>query len=86
MDHIDQKILSIIDAHADELNALAEDLYLHAEQGYHEYRHVLPARMMALLAYRLLKDGGREARQVIADYRAPHTPETYRAYVQSFPD
>ena len=48
--------------------------------------HVLPARMMALLAYRLLKDGGREARQVIADYRAPHTPETYRAYVQSFPD
>lgn len=38
MDHIEEKIISIIDAHADELNALAEDIYLHAEQGYHEYR------------------------------------------------
>ena len=38
MDHIEEKIISLIDAHADELNALAEDIYLHAEQGYHEYR------------------------------------------------
>lgn len=38
MDKIEQKIISIIDSHADELNALAEDIYEHPEQGYHEYR------------------------------------------------
>ena len=38
MDLIEEKILSVIDAHADELQALAEDIFLHAEQGYHEYR------------------------------------------------
>ena len=38
MDAIEKKIISIIDSHTDELNALAEDIYLHAEQGYHEYR------------------------------------------------
>ncbi len=38
MDHIEEKILSIIDGHADELQALAEDIFHHAEQGYHEYR------------------------------------------------
>lgn len=38
MDHIEEKIISIIDSHADDLQALAQDLFLHAEQGYHEYR------------------------------------------------
>ena len=38
MDHIESKILSIIDAHADELQALAQDLFEHPEQGYYEFR------------------------------------------------
>lgn len=38
MDRIEQKIISIIDSHAPELQAMAQDLFLHAEQGYHEYR------------------------------------------------
>ena len=38
MDHMEEKILSIIDAHADELQAMADDIFHHAEQGYHEYR------------------------------------------------
>ena len=38
MDSIEQKILQIIDAHRDALQAMADDLFHHAEQGYHEYR------------------------------------------------
>ena len=38
MDHIEAKILKIIDDHADELQALAQDLFEHPEQGYYEYR------------------------------------------------
>lgn len=38
MDLIEEKIIRIIDEHADELQALAQDLFEHAEQGYHEYR------------------------------------------------
>ena len=38
MDHVEEKILSIIDAHAQEIQALADDLFQHPEQGYHEYR------------------------------------------------
>ncbi len=38
MDKIEQKILDVIDAHADELQALADDIFHHAEQGYHEFR------------------------------------------------
>ena len=38
MDRMEEKILSIIDAHADELQAMADDIFHHAEQGYHEYR------------------------------------------------
>ena len=38
MDHMEEKILSIIDSHAQELQALADDLFQHPEQGYHEYR------------------------------------------------
>ena len=38
MNDTEKRILQIIDEHAGELQALAEDLFLHAEQGYHEYR------------------------------------------------
>ncbi len=38
MDHIEQKILQIIDKNAPRLQALAEDIFDHAEQGFHEYR------------------------------------------------
>ena len=33
MDHIEKKILQIIDDHAEELQALADDLFTHPEQG-----------------------------------------------------
>ena len=33
MDRTEQRIIDIIDAHADELQALAMDIYTHAEQG-----------------------------------------------------
>lgn len=38
MDKIEKRIIQIIDEHADELQAMAEDIFHHAEQGYHEYR------------------------------------------------
>ena len=38
MDQIEQKILSILDQNAQRLQELADDLFHHAEQGYHEYR------------------------------------------------
>ena len=38
LDPIEARIIQIIDAHRDELEAIAEDIYTHAEQGYHEYR------------------------------------------------
>lgn len=38
MDAIEKKIMEIIDRHQDELQAVADDLFHHAEQGYHEYR------------------------------------------------
>jgi amidohydrolase len=44
--------------------------------------HIMPAKMMALLTYRLLKDGAAEAKKIIDDYHAPYTPETYREYVK----
>jgi amidohydrolase len=44
--------------------------------------HIMPAKMMALLTYRLLKDGAVEAKKIIDDYQAPYTPDTYREYVK----
>ena len=38
MDRIEEKIISIIDQHADELQALAMDIFVNAEQGYYEHR------------------------------------------------
>ena len=47
-----------------------------------ETDHNLPAKLMALLAYRLLKNGAAEARKYIASYEPPFTKEEYRAYIQ----
>jgi len=44
--------------------------------------HILPAKLMALLAYRLLKNGGAEAKKLMADYKAPYTMERYKDYVR----
>ena len=38
MNETEARIISIIDEHAEELQAMAEDIFHHAEQGYHEYR------------------------------------------------
>ena len=38
MDNVEKRIIELIDEHAQELQALAEDIYTHAEQGYHEFR------------------------------------------------
>ncbi|MGE4276370.1 MAG: amidohydrolase [Lawsonibacter sp.] len=48
-----------------------------------ETAHILPAKMMALLAYRLLKNGGAEARKMIDGYHAPYTLNEYKEYVRS---
>ena len=44
--------------------------------------HILPAKMMALLTYHLLKDGAVEAKKIIDEYEAPYTKEQYKAYVK----
>ena len=38
MDKTERRIIEIIDQHADELQRPAEDIFEHAEQGYHEFR------------------------------------------------
>ena len=38
--------------------------------------------MMALLAYRLLKNGGAEAKKIVDGYKAPYTMEEYKDYVR----
>ena len=42
--------------------------------------HILPAKMMALLTYRLLKDGAGGAKEFIESYDPPMTIEEYREY------
>ena len=59
MDRIEEKILSLIDANADRLQALADDIFHHAEQGYHEYR-------TAKLVADFLKELGLETREGLA--------------------
>ena len=46
--------------------------------------HILPAKMMALLAYHLLKDGAVEAQKIIDGYKADFTKEEYKDYVRNF--
>lgn len=48
-----------------------------------ETAHILPAKMMALLTYRLLKDGGTEAKKLADGYHAPYTLDGYKEYVRS---
>jgi hypothetical protein len=38
--------------------------------------------MMALLAYRLLKDGAVEAKKIIDEYEPAYTKDEYKAYVK----
>ena len=38
MDRIEERIIQIIDQNAPRLQAMAEDIFTHAEQGFHEYR------------------------------------------------
>ena len=47
-----------------------------------EVAHILPAKMMALLTYRLLREGGVQAKQIMADYQAPYTKQSYKEYVK----
>ena len=42
--------------------------------------HILPAKMMALLAYRLLRGGARAAGEFIAAYTPSMTRDEYKAY------
>ncbi|MEA4932084.1 MAG: amidohydrolase [Lawsonibacter sp.] len=51
-----------------------------------ETAHILPAKMMALLAYRLLKDGGAEAKKITDGYHAPYTLDEYKEYVNHMSD
>ena len=44
--------------------------------------HIVPAKMMALLAYRLLKNGAAEAKNYIENYHPLMTKEEYRAYCE----
>ncbi|OUQ76042.1 hypothetical protein B5E43_12850, partial [Flavonifractor sp. An100] len=59
MDRIEEKILSILDANADRLQTLADDIFHHAEQGYHEYR-------TAKLVADFLKELGLQTREGLA--------------------
>lgn len=42
-----------------------------------------PAEIFALAAYRLLKDGAKEAKKIIRDNAPPLTKEAYRSYMDS---
>lgn len=47
-----------------------------------EKAYILPAKLLALSVYKLLKDGGREAEKIIADFRPVFDKEGYIRYVQ----
>ncbi len=49
-----------------------------------ELAYVVTAKIFALSAYNLLKNGAKEARQVIDNYRPVFTKEEYLAYMESF--
>ncbi len=50
-----------------------------AQRGY-----LLPAKLAALTMYQLLRDGARQANELIAAYQPPMSREQYRAYADSF--
>lgn len=45
--------------------------------------HIMPAKMMAITAYRLLKDGAAEAKKVIDGFEPVMTKEEYLAYAEA---
>lgn len=48
-----------------------------------EYKlHVMPAKMMAITAYRLLKDGAAEAKKIMDGFEPAMTKEEYLAYAE----
>ena len=59
MDHLEQKILNIIDEHAEELEAIASHIYYHAERGFAEYE-------TAKAAAEFLRKYGMEPREGLA--------------------
>lgn len=46
--------------------------------------YILPAKLMALTVYRLLKDGATQAREVMANFQPAFTRAEYREYVEAF--
>ena len=49
-----------------------------------EYKlHVMPAKMMAITAYRLLKDGAAEAKKIMDEFEPVMTKEAYMEYAQA---
>lgn len=49
-----------------------------------ELAYIVTAKIFALSAYNLLKNGAAEARKVVGDYRPIFTKEEYLAYMESF--
>lgn len=49
-----------------------------------ELAYIVTAKVFALSAYRLLRDGAGAARQIVADYQPRMTKEEYIAYMDSF--
>ncbi|MDR3121215.1 MAG: amidohydrolase [Clostridiales bacterium] len=45
--------------------------------------YILTAKIFALGAYELLKDGAAQAREAVENYKAPFTKDTYIAYMES---
>ena len=46
--------------------------------------YILPAKLMALTVYQLLKDGAKQARAVMANFQPVFTRAEYRDYVEAF--
>jgi len=45
--------------------------------------HIMPAKMMAITAYRLLKDGAAEAKKIVETFEPTMTKEEYMAYAEA---
>lgn len=46
--------------------------------------YIVPAKMMALTVYQLLKDGAAQAKEVVRDFKPTFTTDEYREYVAKF--
>lgn len=74
LDETEQKIIDIIDAHRDQIIDFVDD----------ELAYVVTAKIFALSAYRLLKNGAEKAKEVVKNYHPIFTKETYIQYMDSF--